>query len=99
MRVLVGHNWPGNIRQLRNLMERLVVTVDGQVIHADDLPSETRSIAQTAAGTMAQAVEEAEKRAIVAALAECDYHRERTAKLLDISVRSLHYKMNRYGLH
>jgi two-component system NtrC family response regulator len=30
---------------------------------------------------------------------ECDNHRERTAKLLDISVRTLHYKMRRYGLH
>lgn len=99
MRILVGHNWPGNIRQLRNLMERLVVTVEDQVVHADDLPDETRSVAKTVAGTMTQAVEDAEKRAIVAALAECDNHREKTASLLDISVRSLHYKMNRYGLH
>lgn len=99
MRVLVGHNWPGNIRQLRNLMERLVVTVDGQVIHVGDLPPEARAMDHAAAGTLTQAVEEAEKRAIVAALAQCDYHRERTAVFLDISVRSLHYKMNRYGLH
>jgi two-component system NtrC family response regulator len=99
IRILVGHNWPGNIRQLRNLMERLVVTVEDQVIHADDLPDETRLVAQSVAGTMAQAVEDAEKRAIAAALAECDNHRERAAALLDISVRSLHYKMSRYGLH
>ena len=43
-----------------------------------------------------QAVEDAEKGAIMTALAECDNHRERTDELLDISVRSLHYKMNLY---
>ena len=80
-------------------VERLVVTVEDHVIHADDLPEDTKKVAKSYAGTMAQAVEEAEKRAIAAALGECDNHRERTAELLDISVRSLHYKMNRYGLH
>jgi len=99
IRLLVRHSWPGNIRQLRNFIERLVVTINDPVIHADDLPAEALSPAITCVGTLATAVEEAENRAILAALAECNYHRERTAKLLDISVRSLHYKMNRYGLH
>ena len=36
---------------------------------------------------------------IQAALAACECHREHTAKMLDISVRTLHYKMSRYGLH
>ena len=49
--------------------------------------------------TQAAAVEEAERIAIQSALAQCENHRERTATLLDISVRSLHYKMSRYGLH
>jgi two-component system NtrC family response regulator len=99
MRVLITHSWPGNVRQLRNMVERLVVTVAGEVIHADDLPSDTRSEVDRPGGTLADAVEEAEKRAIVAALADCNFHRENTAKALNISVRSLHYKMNRYGLH
>lgn len=96
---LVAHHWPGNIRQLRNLIERLVVTVADSVIHADDLPLEAPGIATDAAGTLAHAVEKAEKQAILAALEACDYHRERTANLLSISVRSLHYKMSRYRLH
>lgn len=99
IRALVAHAWPGNIRQLRNLVERLVVTVEGNVIHVDDLPLETRENVANAAGTLAAAVEEAEKRAILAAFAACDHHREKTARLLDVSVRTLHYKMNRYGLH
>jgi len=99
LRALVTHSWPGNVRQLRNFIERLVVTVAGEVIHAEDLPNETRELPSRDVTTLADRVEEAEKQAILAALAACDYHREKTAKLLDISVRTLHYKMNRYGLH
>jgi two-component system NtrC family response regulator len=99
LQILVSHSWPGNIRQLRNLMERLVVTVGGEVIHAEDLPADMRSRIDHSAGTLAAAVENAEKRAILSALTACDNHREKTARLLDISVRTLHYKMSRYGLH
>ena len=69
---------------------------DADIIHADDLPTETRETPSGTVCTLADTVEDAEKQAIMAALAACDYHREKTAKLLDISVRTLHYKMNRY---
>jgi two-component system response regulator AtoC len=98
MRRLCDYPWPGNVRQLRNCMERLVVTVEGSTIHAEDLPEEMRAVPRQAVVTLEQATQEAEKAAILAALALCDQHRERTANLLDISVRTLHYKMNRYGL-
>jgi two-component system, NtrC family, response regulator AtoC len=99
MRAMIAWNWPGNIRQLRNFVERLVVTTNSDVIHFDDLPTETREAKSDTVGTLSAATERAEKEAILAALAANDYHRERTATMLDISVRSLHYKMNRYGLH
>ncbi len=99
MQVLVGHNWPGNVRQLRNCVERIVVTVEGDIVHQEELPDEIRQAAVTSSNTLAHAIEQAEQQAIRGALAACDCHRDRTAKMLDISVRSLHYKMNRYGLH
>jgi two-component system NtrC family response regulator len=43
-------------------------------------------------------VEEAEKAVILAALERCNYHREHTAQLLRVSVRTLHNKLNRYDL-
>jgi two-component system NtrC family response regulator len=98
MRVLCDHPWPGNVRQLRNCMERLVVTVEGSTVHAEDLPEEMRTAPRQGVVTLEQAVQEVEKAAILAALAESNQHRERAARLLDISVRTLHYKMNRYGL-
>lgn len=98
MRTLSLNRWPGNIRQLRNLIERLVVTVEGPSIENHHLPVEKHSHGQPA-GTLAQVVDAAETQAIQAALIASDYHRERTAKLLDISVRTLQYKMNHLGLH
>ena len=99
MRILFDYAWPGNVRQLRNYMERLAVTVEGATIHTDDLPLEMR----TAPGgrdaiTLEAAVDEAEKTAIMAALERCNYHRERTAQLLGVSVRTLHNKLNRHSL-
>jgi two-component system NtrC family response regulator len=98
MRVLCDYPWPGNVRQLRNCLERLVVTVEGTVIHAEDLPAEMRAAPVRGLTTLDEAVRAAERAAILAALNECDQHRERAARLLDISVRTLHYKMNRLGL-
>ena len=98
MRILCDHPWPGNVRQLRNCMERLAVTVEGSTIHAEDLPDEMLASPRQVVGTLEHATQEAEKAAILAALARCNQHRERAASLLDISVRTLHYKMNRYGL-
>lgn len=102
MQKLASARWPGNIRQLRNMIERLVVTVTRDTIHAEDVPSELAPTANSSTktpATMAEAVEEAERTALTAALVACDYHRENAAKKLGVSVRTLHYKMNRYGLH
>lgn len=102
MSLLVGARWPGNVRQLRNVIERLVVTHVGDMIEADFLPAElstSRNSAPSQVTTLAEVTELAEKQAIQATLAQCDFHREQTAKTLGISVRTLHYKMSRYGLH
>lgn len=102
MRTLVAAHWPGNVRQLRNVMERLVVTLTGDVIHDNSLPPElTPRQASKSAITrpLAEAVEECEREAISVALEAYGFHREKTAKSLGVSVRTLHYKMGRYGLH
>ncbi|MCA9177858.1 MAG: sigma-54-dependent Fis family transcriptional regulator [Planctomycetales bacterium] len=104
MEILCRSSWPGNVRQLRNVIERLVVTVPRTEISPNDLPAELagkQSAPPSAAPvqSLAEVAEAAEKEAIEAALAANDFHREQTAKALGVSVRTLHYKMNRYGLH
>jgi two-component system NtrC family response regulator len=114
MRALCDYSWPGNVRQLRNLMERLAVTVDGPIVHLEDLPNEMRvtrrmpsvdywpgnirELPRADVPTLDAAVQETEKATILAALDQCNHHRERTAQVLGISIRTLHYKMNRYSL-
>jgi two-component system NtrC family response regulator len=98
MHILCDYSWPGNIRQLRNCVERLVATVEGPVIHAADLPKEMHAPPQPGTLDLDAAVQEAERSVILAALAQCDNHRERTAHVLGVSVRTLRYKMNRYSL-
>ncbi len=98
MDVLCSRMWPGNIRQLRNLMERLAVTVHGDTVQMDDIPPERSPQEDIVPSSLQEAVEAAEKTAILNALQECMNHREKTAERLKISIRTLHYKMSRYGL-
>ncbi len=102
MKLLTENAWPGNIRQLRNVIERLVITSQGEEIQCKDLPAElTRPPKEEPLlkGSLVEIAEAAEKVAIAQALSANEFHRERTAKALGISVRTLHYKMNRYNLH
>jgi DNA-binding NtrC family response regulator len=93
--------WPGNVRQLRNLVERLVVTIPHATITPDDLPATFRqgpggelSIKIEAGMTLAQV----ESELIRQTLLQVTSNREAAAKCLGISRRALQYKIQRYGL-
>lgn len=101
MRLLRLYAWPGNIRQLRNLLERLVVTVREDVIQPHHLPEEIQASQEnvrTMVVTLGSSLEEIEKEAIRRTLSEVTNHREKAAKLLGISPRSLQYKIKEYGI-
>jgi DNA-binding NtrC family response regulator len=101
MRLLRLYAWPGNIRQLRNLLERLVVTVREDVIQPEHMPEEiqaSKEDVRTMVVTLGSPVEEIEKEVIRRTLAEVTNHREKAAKLLGISLRSLQYKIKEYGI-
>jgi|GEM_PF-3594676 len=102
MQRLIDARWPGNVRQLRNVVERVVVTSTSDMITPSDLPAEIsrgESFAASTVRTLAEITEAAEKSGIENALVANGHHREMTAKTLGISVRTLHYKMNKYDLH
>ena len=101
MRLLRLYAWPGNIRQLRNLMERLVVTVRDKTIQPEHLPEEiqaSKEDARTMLVTLGTSLEEIEQDVIRRTLAEVTNHREKAAKLLGISLRALQYKIKEYGI-
>jgi DNA-binding NtrC family response regulator len=101
MRLLRLYAWPGNIRQLRNLIERLVVTVKDAVIEPEHLPEEvqaSREDARTMLVSLGSPLKEMEREAIRRTLTEVTNHREKAAKLLGISLRALQYKIKEYGI-
>jgi DNA-binding NtrC family response regulator len=101
MRLLRLYAWPGNIRQLRNLIERLVVTVKDAVIEPEHLPEEvqaSREDARTMLVSLGSPLKEMEREAIRRTLTEVTNHREKAAKLLGISLRTLQYKIKEYGI-
>lgn len=101
MQLLRSYAWPGNIRQLRNLMERLVVTVKEATIQPDHLSEEIQTSKQdqrTMTVTLGRSLEDIEREVIRRTLTQVTNHREKAAKLLGISLRTLQYKIKEYGI-
>jgi len=99
--VLQGHDWPGNVRELENMIEQAAALSPGREIRAADVQLEERPAAaggEAGAGTLAEAVEEAERRAIATALARSGSDLGRVARELGVSSTTLWRKMKRLGL-
>ncbi|HVU36576.1 MAG TPA: sigma-54 dependent transcriptional regulator [Opitutaceae bacterium] len=93
--------WPGNVRQLRNAIERLVVTCAGSVMNVADLPDFLQVHDSHAPGCEIYAgmtIAECEKLLIQHTLMHATTNREQAARLLGISRRALQYKLKLYGL-
>jgi two-component system response regulator AtoC len=90
-------DWPGNIRELANVLERAAILAEGGVITANDLTlGPSLQLEGSAAGkTMA----EIEKDAITAALAKVSGNRRKAAEMLGLSVRTLYDKLKKYGIN
>jgi two-component system NtrC family response regulator len=97
---LLRYDYPGNVRELENLVERAVVLTRDDVIGLGDLPLSARASEAESAGetTLPAAVEGLERRMIREALGRADGVQTRAADLLGISERVLRYKLRKYGL-
>ena len=104
MAALVGYEWPGNIRQLRNTIRTMVVLCDHEQIDIHDLPPDIYQVRQLAApgaleaGLAGVSLNEIEKQAIAETLAKTGGNREKAAKLLGIGERTLYRKIKEYNL-
>jgi transcriptional regulator with PAS, ATPase and Fis domain len=93
--------WPGNVRQLRNTIERLVITCREAVIGVDHLPDFLREFDQTSTTFTVKPgtpLAEVEKMLIRQTLTHVTSNREDAARALGISRRALQYKLKQYGL-
>jgi two-component system, NtrC family, response regulator AtoC len=103
MGILIAHNWPGNIRELENVMERMFVLSEGSTLELRLLPEEMRfesAVSQDSSfkTRVESATRIAEKQMIVNALSETDQNRTRAARKLGISRRTLLNKIKEFGL-
>jgi two-component system response regulator HydG len=107
-RHLFAYDWPGNVRQLRNIMESMVVIdVDG-ILDLDDLPPELTPASEAAVveaganeaagGLIGQPLSEIERWAVEKTLQLTGGNREETARILGIGARTLYRKIKEYGL-
>ncbi len=95
------YSWPGNIRELRNLIERLVITVRDDIILPTHLPPgirEAQGGPRFLSIPLGTPLRQIEREVIARTLQEITQHREQAAKILGISPRALHYKLRRYRL-
>jgi DNA-binding NtrC family response regulator len=104
--VLTRHDWPGNIRQLENLVERLVILCRGREIDLDDLPPEIRDLKVLDSPLMpggsdleVHLIEEVEKQAILGAIRKTLGNVRNAAKLLGLGQATVYRKIKRYGIH
>ncbi len=98
---LLSYSYKGNIRELKNIIERLVVLSENGEISAEDLPEqfvEQTSLKKNTGGSLKEIRAQAEKDAILKALHENDYRIRETAEQLDIGERQLFYKLKEYNI-
>jgi len=95
---LQSMSFPGNVRELKNIIERAVALCDSPWIGANDLPTLDNTSLDTSNATLRQSIEEAERKAINKALAENLGKINQAADSLGISRKNLWEKMKRYGI-
>ncbi len=99
MKALEDYEWPGNVRQLRNVIEKMVVLSGGGKLTLEDVPVEVKGSSLSLAQPSPSApLAENEKAQILATLADCRNNKSAAALKLGISRRTLHRKLNAWGI-
>jgi len=91
------HRWPGNVRELENAIERAVVLCTGDMIDGEHLPFEGAPEVQSGVRIPGSTMAEIERHAILTTLDAVGGSTARAAELLDLSVRTIQYRLHTYG--
>jgi len=92
MQVLANYHWPGNVRELMNTIERATILAEGDVINVEDLfiPEAEKLSSHR------KTLKECEKGIVLKMLDDCGNNKTKTAEILGVSLRWLHYKLNEW---
>jgi two-component system, NtrC family, response regulator PilR len=101
MKLLMDYSWKGNVRELENIIERVVLFTEGEEIQPSDLPAEITGYAPEFTGApvdIDQIIGEMEKKYLLTALKKAGGVKTEAAKLLNLSFRSFRHRLQKYGI-
>ncbi|ABK16704.1 sigma-54-dependent Fis family transcriptional regulator [Syntrophobacter fumaroxidans] len=98
MALLAGYDWPGNVREMENLVERMVIMADEDEIGVNVLPPFLSEQMTGSGGETLSRIEKMERKEILAALERNGWNQTRTAKELGITLRQIGYRVRKFGL-
>ena len=101
MSLFETYDWPGNIRELKNVVQRAVLVCDGEVLLTEHLPPrfwQKRRQPKKVAFEVGTPLNEVEREMMVQALSAADGNKKRAAELLGVSRRSLYSKLTKHGI-
>ena len=98
--LLMNYHWPGNIRELKNIIERAVILTTGSYITVNELPERIKGMnrVEERRKTLKESLEEFEKNLLLNALKEHSFDKEKTAEALGIDLATLYRKIKKYQL-
>ena len=97
--ILLGYSYPGNVRELENIIERAVALADGEVVRVADLPEDLQKLGfLSLEGEDLLPLEAVEKQHIIKVLERTGWNRNLASEVLDLPRTTLWRKMKKYGL-
>jgi DNA-binding NtrC family response regulator len=102
MKSLQAHPWPGNVRQLRNVIERALIVCEGRTIRKSDLPDDFRAATGGGDGgfikiPLGTSLDDVEKEMISRTIEFTSGNKTRAAEILGVSAKTLYNKLERFG--
>lgn len=98
MELLLEYDYPGNIRELENIIERVVTLSQGEVIKKEEIPLPFSTLPSAGYPSLSEITNQAEREYIIRVLKLTGGNRARAAELLGISRKTLWEKINAYGI-
>jgi len=98
LEILKNYSFPGNIRELRNLIERSIILSEENILKASSLPKDFSNVPHKTTGKVSSRLDDIEKEHILRVLEETNWNKTKAAEILDIGLTTLYRKLQSYGI-